>query len=168
MSTVVNWPRSTVRPKVYLDTTIPSYLTSRPSRDVVIAGHQQVTREWWEKRRSAFELYISQLVLDEAGGGDPGAAFGRVKVIQGLPVLDITPEVEELASAILASGVIPRKAATDAAHIAIATVHNMDFLVSWNCVHSANAFIAKAIAKTCGQRGWACPVICTPEELLGE
>lgn len=157
-----------MKPKLYLETTIPSYLISWPSRDLIIAGHQQITREWWEKRRDAFQIYISQLVVDEARAGDPGAARERVKAIRDFPVLDITPEVGVLASGILASGIIPRKAGTGAAHIAIAAVPGMDFLVTWNCVHLANAVIAKAVAKICRQHGWECPVICTPEELLGE
>ena len=155
-----------MRQTLYLETTIPSYLTSRPSRDLIIAGHQQVTKEWWEKRRDAFQIYISQLVIDEAGAGDPGAAQERMQVIKDFSVLDITPEVGLLASGILASGILPRKAATDAAHIAIAAVHGMDFLLTWNCVHIANAAIAKAVANTCRQRGFECPVICTPEELF--
>jgi hypothetical protein len=157
-----------MKSRLYLETTIPSYLTSRPSRDLIIAGHQQVTREWWEKRRNTFQLYISQLVLDEAGAGDPAAALDRMKALQDLPLLDITPEVSELASHILASGKVPRKAATDAAHIAISAVHGMDFLVTWNCVHIANATNAKALALICRANGCECPVICTPEELMGE
>jgi len=153
--------------RVYLETTVPSYLTSRPSRDLVIAGHQQITREWWEMRRHAFRLYVSQLVVDEVSAGDPVAARERLKVIQPIP-LDITPDVAALASNILDSGTIPRKAATDAAHIAIAAVHGMDFLVTWNCVHIANAAIAKALVALCRDHACECPVICTPEELLGE
>src|SRR5271157_587243 len=157
-----------MKPRLYLETTIPSYLTSRPSRDLIIAGHQQITREWWETRRDNFQLYISQLVVDEAGAGDPVAARQRLKVLQDLPLLDITPEVAEVASGILASGKVPRKAATDAAHIAIAAVHGMDFLVTWNCVHIANAAIAKALASICREHACECPVICTLEELMGE
>ena len=153
---------------MYLETTIPSYLTSWPSRDLIIAGHQQITRDWWEKRRGDFQIYISQLVLDEAGAGDPVAARQRLKLLQSLPLLDITPEVAELTSGILASGKIPRKAATDAAHIAIAAVHGMDFLLTWNCVHIANAVIVRALESVCREHGFECPVICTPEELLGE
>jgi len=153
---------------VYLETTVPSYLTSRPSRDLIIAGRQALTREWWERRRDTFQLYISQLVVDEASAGDPTAARERLKAVQDLQLLDITPEVAELASSILASGRIPRKAATDAAHIAIAAVHGMDFLVTWNCVHIANATIAKALALICREHGCECPVICTPEALMGE
>jgi predicted nucleic acid-binding protein len=156
-----------VKSRLYVETTIPSYLTSWPSRDLVVAGHQQITREWWEKRRDNFQLYISQLVVDEAGAGDPVAARKRLKVLEGLPLLDITPEVAEVASSILSSGKVPRKAATDAAHIAIAAVHGMDFLVTWNCVHIANAVIAKSLVSICREHGYECPVICTPEELMG-
>jgi len=157
-----------MKSRLYLETTIPSYLTSWPSRDLIVAGHQQVTKEWWEKRRSSFQIFISQLVLDEAAAGDPVAARERLKALQDLPLLDITAEVTELASRILASGKIPRKAATDAAHIAIAAVHGMDFLVTWNCVHIANAANTKALALICQAHGYDCPVICTPEELMGE
>lgn len=157
-----------MKPRLYLETTIPSYLTSRPSRDLIIAGHQQITRDWWDKRRHDFQLYISQLVIDEASAGDPVAARERLKIVQPLSLLDITPGVAELASSILASGKIPHKAATDAAHIAIAAVHGMDFLVTWNCVHIANAVIAKALVSLCREHGYECPVICTPEELFGE
>ena len=157
-----------MKPRLYLETTIPSYLTSRPSRDLIIAGHQQITRDWWENRLCNFQVYISQLVLDEAGAGDLEAARERLRVLQPFPLLDITPEVAELTSGILASGKIPRKAATDAAHIAVAAVHGMDFLVTWNCAHIANAAMVKAIASICREYARECPVICTPEELLGE
>jgi hypothetical protein len=130
--------------------------------------HQQITREWWEKKGNAFQLYISQLVVDEAGAGDPVAASARVSVIRNLPLLDITPEVSALARAFLGSGRFPRNAATDAAHIAIAAVHGMVFLITWNCVHIADAAITRALALTCLDQGFECPVICTPEELLGE
>jgi hypothetical protein len=96
------------------------------------------------------------------------AARKRMGALQGLPLLDIAPEVADVASSILASGRVPRKAATDAAHIAIAAVHGMDFLVTWNCVHIANAAIAKALAAICREHGCQCPVICTPEELMGK
>ena len=156
-----------MKPRLYLETTVPSYLTSRPSRDLVIASHQQITREWWDERRADFQIFISQLVLDEAGAGDPHASRVRLETLQSLPLLDITPEVTELALGILASGKIPRKAAADAAHIAIAAVHGMGFLLTWNCVHIANAAILKELGGICRAYGRECPVICTPEELLG-
>ena len=142
--------------RLYLETTIPSYLTSRPSRDLIIAGHQQITSEWWEHRRTNFEIYISQLVLDEAGAGDPAMSRERLKLLRSIPLLEITPDVAVLASAFLASGKIPRKAAGDAAHIAFAAVHGMDFLLTWNCVHMANAVIAKSLASICAGHGSAC------------
>jgi predicted nucleic acid-binding protein len=157
-----------VKSRVYLETTIPSYLTSRPSRDLIVAGHQQITREWWEKRGDTFQIYLSQLVIDEVSAGDPAAARERLEALRDLPLLDITPEVTMLSSGILATGKIPRKAAADAAHIAIAAVHGMDFLVTWNCVHIANATNARALAMICKEYGFDCPVICTPEELMGE
>ena len=155
-----------MKQRLYMETTIRSYLTSRPSRDLIIAGHQQVTKEWWENRRGAFEIYISQLVIDEARAGDPDAARERMLIVRDFAMLDITPEVGHLASAILASGILPRKAATDAGHIAIAAVHGIDFLLTWNCVHIANAVIAKGVANICRQYDWESPVICTPEELF--
>ncbi len=160
------WPHCiNMKPTVYLETTIPSYLTSRLSRDLVIAGHQQVTKEWWEKRLGAFEVYISQLVIDEAKAGDPDAARERMLILRDFPLLDITPEVGNLASAILGSGIFPRKAVTDAAHIAIAAVHGIDFLLTWNCAHLANAAIARDVAKICREYNWVPATICTPEEL---
>jgi hypothetical protein len=148
-----------VKPRLYLETTIPSYLTSRSSRDLIIAGHQQLTKDWWETRRHNFDIYISQLVVDEASAGNPAAAQSRLKIIENLPLLDITPEVADLASDLLSSRIIPRKAATDAAHIAIAAVHAMDFLLTWNCVHIANAAISRALVSACRKHGSECPVI---------
>ncbi len=155
-----------MKQKLYMETTIPSYLTSRGSRDLVIAGHQQVTKEWWEQRRHAFEIYISQLVIDEASAGDPDPAQQRMLIVRDFALLDIAPEAGQLAAAILASGALPRKAATDAAHIAIAAVHGIDFLLTWNCVHIANAVISRDIAKICRRYDWESRVICTPEELF--
>jgi len=157
-----------MKPKLYLETTIPSYLAARPSRDLIVAGHQQITREWWVRRRNAFNMYISQFVVDEAKAGDSDAVRERTKIVEDLPLLDITSEVEIIAGALLGSGVISRKDATDAAHIAVATVHGMDFLLTWNCAHIANAGIARAVEDICRRNGYDCPVICTPEELLVE
>jgi hypothetical protein len=156
-----------MKPKLYLETTIPSYLLSRPNRDLIIAGHQQITREWWDARRTAFDMYVSQFVIDEVSAGDTQAAGERIKLIRGLPRLGITHKVNALANGLLAIGVIPKRAAIDAAHIAIAAAHAMDFLMTWNCTHLANATIAKSVASVCGQHGCECPVICTPEELMG-
>lgn len=157
-----------MKPKLYMETTIPSYLTARPSRDLIAAGHQQITREWWEKRRRDFDIYISQFVIDEAGEGDSEAARRRLDIIAEFEHLAITEEVTELASSLLVEGIIPKESAIDAAHIAIAAVHNMHFLMTWNCAHIANAENATAIISVCEANGFNCPVICTPEEVLGE
>jgi len=157
-----------MKPKLYLETTIVSYLTARPSRDIITAGHQQMTQEWWDSRRLDFELFISQPVLQEAGAGDQEAAQRRFKVLEPIPVLELTEEVAALAGALVEEGPLPEKAATDALHIALATVHGMDYLLTWNCKHIANAEMRHAVTAVCHLRGYEPPVICTPEELLGE
>ncbi len=116
-----------MKPRLYLETTIPSYLTAWPSRDLIIAGHQQVTREWWRSRRDAFDIFISPFVLDEAGAGDSDAAVQRLRMIDFLPVLTVTEQVEALAWRLLDSRIIPAKAALDASHIAISAVHRLDY-----------------------------------------
>ena len=155
-----------MKPRLYLETTIPSYLTAWPSRDLIVAAHQQLTKEWWRTRRDAFEICISQFVVDEAGAGDAEAARERLEVLQPLPLLDVTESVHRLASPLLQAGVIPDKAARDAAHIAVSAVHGMEYLMTWNCAHIANAMIVKTVQAICVQNGFSCPVICTPEELM--
>ena len=156
-----------MNPTLYLETTVPSYLTAWPSRDLIRAGHQQITKEWWEKRRAGFDIYISQFVLDEAAAGDAEAARERLAALQGLPLLDLTDQVVDLAGALKTSLALPEKAVTDAAHIAIAAVHGTHFLLTWNCTHIANAEMFVGIGKACQERGFSCPVNCTPEELMG-
>ncbi len=135
---------------------------------MIRASHQQVTREWWESRRSDFDVFISQLVLDEAAAGDPAAARERLAVLTDFPLLDLTEEVSSLAIALVAPLAQPAKTATDAAHIALAAVHRMHFLLTWNCTHIANAEMAMAIQCVWREHGFPAPVICTPEELMGE
>ena len=157
-----------LKARLYLETTVPSYLAAWPSRDLIRAGHQQITREWWAHRRGDFDVFISQLVLDEAAAGDTEAAQERLRVLSGLPLLDLTLEVGVLANALVISLALPAKAATDAAHIALAAVHGMHFLLTWNCAHIANAERALAIDACCRDHGLDTPVICTPEELMGD
>lgn len=154
--------------KLYLETTIPSYLTSAPSRDLITAAHQQITREWWEKQRKKFEIYASQVVVEEAKAGNPDAAKKRLRVLSAFPLLEITPIALELSNELTRSGILPVKATRDAFHISIATVHGMDYLMTWNCVHIANAVIIHRVAKKAMAYGFTLPIICTPEELLGE
>ena len=155
-----------MKPKLYLETTIPSFLTARPSRDFVIAGQQQVTRDWWNDRRPRYELYVSALVLDEVSQGDSAMAEARAEVLKEYSVLAYTAEAEQLTRALLASRLIPAKAAADAAHIAVASAHGMDFLLTWNCRHIANATIVEKLRAVCIREGYAAPVICTPHELM--
>jgi len=151
--------------KVYIETTIPSYLTAWPSRDLVKAGQQQITREWWEIR-DRFELVVSQLVIQEAGGGDPVAAAERLKVLEGLAVLTISDEATALAQRLLEEGSLPQVAAADALHIAIAVVGGVEYLMTWNCRHIANATMRHKIETVCRLSGYEPSVICTPAELM--
>ena len=155
-----------MKPKVYLETTIPSYLTSRPSRDLVTAAHQQITREWWDTRRHDFDLFMSQMVIDEASAGDPEAATRRLEVIASLALLDPQTEGIALAQTLSNHLSLPPRAAADALHIAIAVVNGMDYLLTWNCTHIANAALRGRIEAACRSRGFRVPIICTPEELL--
>ena len=127
--------------RIYIETTIPSYLTARPSRDIVQAARQQLTREWWDVERRNYDLCISQIVLDEAAAGDAEAAQRRMAVIDTLPLLDLTFEVDGLAETIMQSGLLPASASRDAVHIAVTAVHQVHFLLTWNCRHIANATI---------------------------
>ena len=152
--------------RVYFETTIVSYLVARPNRDVVIAGHQQVTHEWWATRRGSYELCISQLVLGEAAAGDEAAARERLAVLQPMTVLETTAAALALASELIRAGALPAKAADDALHIAVAATHAIPFLLTWNCRHLANATMRPIIESVCAEMGYKAPIICTPEELL--
>jgi predicted nucleic acid-binding protein len=154
--------------RVYLETSVLSYLTARPSRDLVVAARQQVTLEWWERRRRDFELVSSELVLDEARRGDSAVAQDRLAFLAGLALLRTTPEAEQLAGAIISAGVLPDRAFADALHIAVAAVHEVDYLMTWNCTHIANAEILPRVGATCRTLGFDLPFICTPDELLGD
>jgi hypothetical protein len=153
---------------VYLETTFISYLVARPSRDVIVAGHQQTTQDWWEKRRSGFECSVSQVVIDEASVGDPAEVQKRLAIIGVLPTLAITDDANALTKAIMAAGILPSHVVRDAAHVAVAAVHAVDYLLTWNCKHLANAQIARRIVVLCEKLGRKMPIICTPEELMGE
>ena len=152
--------------RVYIETSFVSYLTARPSRDVVIAGHQQTTHEWWDARRATYELCISQLVLGEAGGGDPQAAQERLEVLKAMTLLETTGEALDLAKELVRVGALPAKAADDAVHIAVAAINGVPFLLTWNCRHLANATMRPVIEAVCARKGLKAPIICTPEELL--
>lgn len=157
-----------MKPRVYVETTIVSYLAANPSGNLVTAAHQKITHDWWDQRRSSFDLYTSGLVLSEVGAGDPEVARRRLALLEALPLLEPGPQVESLARALLERGPIPRGEPEDALHIALATVHGMEFVLTWNCSHLANAELRPALLATCASEGFELPLICTPEELMGE
>lgn len=154
--------------KVYLETSVVSYLAAWPSRDLIVAAHQEITHRWWRTRRPQFELYASRIVIDEAHSGDEDAARRRLDYLKGLPVLELNQEAKDLGKALISEGVLPRTSVEDALHVAIATVHGIDFLLTWNCRHIANAEMVKPVRGICSARGYDAPRICTPEGLMGE
>ena len=156
-----------MKPKLYLETTIPSYLTARPTRDPLMAGHLIATKKWWRLRRNDFELFISNLVWNEAARGDATAAARRLEILAPLPRLEVTPEADALAASIFKHHLLPAKAADDVVHIAMAAVSEMHFLLTWNCTHISNREIIPGIERVCLDNGYRLPVICTPLELMG-
>ncbi len=152
---------------VYLETSFISYLVARPSRDTIVAGHQQTTQDWWANRRSIFDCSISQVVIDEASAGDPTEVQKRLNIVVGLPSLDVTTDAESLTQAIMSAGILPPHAFQDATHVALCAVHGIDYLLTWNCKHLANAQIKRRIEVVCTKLGYRIPIICTPDELMG-
>ena len=157
-----------MKPKVYIETSVVSYLTARPSRDVVALGRQEVTRHWWETRRQGFSLVISPLVIEEAQQGDAGHARARLEALAGIPSAAVSREARAIASALLKEGALPAKAALDALHIAIAGVHETQYLLTWNFRHIANAQMRLKIETTLRRFDINPPLLCTPDQLLGE
>jgi hypothetical protein len=143
---------------VYVETTIPSYLTAWRSPELVMAARQQITREWWDVERPGFELFISQLVIEEAGAGDPSAAVRRLEVLDGIPLLQRSEEGDALTEVLIRELSLPNKAVADAGHIALATVNGMDFLLTWNCTHIANAIFLPVIEAVCRSFRYEAPV----------
>jgi predicted nucleic acid-binding protein len=153
---------------VYIETSVVSYLTSRPSRDLRAAAWQQTTVQWWEQERQSYELFTSELALAEAGKGDADAAERRLAMLDELPLLLVTDDAKALAGRLMADGSIPSQAEVDALHIAVASVHGMDYLLTWNCRHINNASTKPITRSVCARAGYACPELCTPLELLSE
>lgn len=152
---------------VYLETSIISYLVARPSRDLVTAARQELTREWWGRRRALFEVFVSEAVIAEARAGDAEAAARRLAILADLPLLDVTAEVTRLAGALAKALGLPRQAAADAVHIAAAAGHGIEFLLTWNSTHIANAELRPTIEEVCRNSGYVPPILCTPDELMG-
>ena len=154
-------------PSVYVETSVISYYAARASRDIVTAARQTLTQEWWEDARDRFDLYVSVLVVEEAKGGGAEAVRRRLSAISGLPILEINDAADQLAKRFLAGGAMPVSSPEDALHISLATVHGMDFLLTWNFRHINNAELKTRIRTIIEAAGYESPVICSPEELGG-
>ena len=152
---------------VYVETTIVSYLTVRPTSDLLAAAWQKTTVDWWETQRSRFDLYTSDVALEEAHRGDPEAARKRLEAISGIPVLEIYHPVVALSKALLEGRALPAKAQDDALHLAVSAVHGIDYLLTWNFRHLDNAEIKPIMRHICSRHGYIMPEICTPQELMG-
>jgi predicted nucleic acid-binding protein len=152
---------------VYLETTIVGHIAGRLHSDPFVAARQQVTRDWWRNHARSFALYISQLLLDECGAGDAIAATERFEVVDGLDLLESSDDVDALAAALISGLAIPASEPRDAFHIAIAAVNGVDYLLTWNFKHIANASLRGRIERICRDAGYEPPIICTPDELTG-
>ncbi len=152
---------------LYLDTSIIGYLTIRPSANLITASNALITQNWWDTRRQNFVLYISEVVLEEVARGDQEIAIKRLNLLNNLPLLEVNETVEELAREFLIKSNLPPKAADDALHIALATFYQVDYLLTWNCKHIANAQIQKKLSQISRESGAELPTICTPYELMG-
>jgi hypothetical protein len=154
-----------MKPTVYIETTVVSYLTAWPSRDLIRAAQQRITRDWWDLRRHGFELVSSELVALECAAGDPTAAGERMKLLGGFPQLAVTEAATALADALVAAGSIPASASRDALHVGICATNGVSYLLTWNFRHLANAQMQDSIREACEAQGYKAPVICTPEAL---
>jgi predicted nucleic acid-binding protein len=155
-----------MKPKVYVETSVVSYLTAWPSGDLIISARQKITRDWWRNAPATFELVASERVIREAGFGDADAAKDRLAVLEGLPLLVATHEAQDLVDALVAKGAMPPSELEDAMHIALAVVNGVEYLATWNFKHIANATMRSLINDTCSGAGYLPTIICTPEELI--
>ena len=154
-----------MKPRVYIETSVISYLTARPSNDFRAMSNQNVTLEWWELERPKFELVISEFVIAEASLGHPEAAQRRLAAMLGLVELQATQAVKALGRELVTRNALPAVAEIDALHVAIAAVNGIENLLTWNCTHIANAHTRPKIEATCRALGYEPPIICTPQEL---
>ena len=154
-----------MKPTVYIETSVISYLTSRPNRDLIVAAHQQITQEWW-KQLHLFEPFISEVVYNEISCGDSNAAEKRINAVRNFDYLTINPDVLELAKEYYDAINLSEKAQLDSVHLALAVHHGIDYLVSWNLIHISGARPRKIVEQVNYSNGIRTPIICTPEELL--
>lgn len=161
-------PPPPAKPTVYIETTVVSLLTARPSRDVVGMAHQMITRDWWTLDRPKFDLYTSDFTLAEAAAGDPSASAERLEALRDIPLLEVATPVTALSEQLALALALPPRARIDAAHVAVAAVNGMEFLLTWNCRHLANLALADKIERACEAAGFVAPRIVTPEQLRAE
>jgi predicted nucleic acid-binding protein len=154
--------------KVYLETSVVSYLVARHNRDIIVAAHQELTRQWWEQERNQYHLTVSEVVVREAGAGNPEMATQRRKILEGIDVLEISEQALALAEELVKRGAVPAVASVDALHIAIAVTNGVEYLLTWNCSHIANAKMRRTIDAVCVGNGYRPTILCTPEELTEE
>ena len=154
--------------KIYIETTIISYLTARPSKNILATAWQELTKEWWTHRRTYFDLFTSELVLAEAYKGDAEAAQRRLNHLEDIPIIATTDSAIEFARRLINEGPLPEKAIDEALHIALSAVHRIDYLMTWNFKHIDNAEMKPSIRELCILHGYHYPEICTPQELMGE
>ena len=155
-----------MKTKVYLETTVVSYLTGRGTRDLIVAAHQEEARALWPRLTSDFEAYISALVYEEASRGNPEQAQKRLAAIEAFSVLDVDDDAQELASRLLSDKAVPEEFPEDAIHIALAAVNGIDIVLTWNFAHINNPFKKMLIRQAVENAGYRCPEICSPDELM--
>ncbi|MBD2773071.1 PIN domain-containing protein [Iningainema tapete] len=152
---------------VYIETSIFGHLTARSTNNLILAANINITQDWWQNYSSSFVLYASEVVEDEAAKGDRAIATQRLELLRALMLLELTEEALELSQAFLSQSNLPPKAANDALHMALATVYGLDYLLTWNCKHMANAQIQRKLSQISSALGYVLPIICTPYELMG-
>ncbi len=155
-----------MKSKLYIETSIISYLTARPSRDTFVLANQMLAKEWWNEYRNRFQTFVSELVINEIARGDEGMARLRLHAVRDIPLIDMTDEAYDLAREILRRKILPEKAAVDVSHISISSVHEMEYLLTLNCRHIANVFIYRRVREVCKDFGYEPPEICTLQEIL--
>ena len=152
---------------VYVETSVVSYLTARAASGLLAAAWQTATVEWWDTHRPRFDLCTSALTIEEAERGDPEAAARRLEALSGIAMLPVTDDVASLADELIRKGALPAGAQNDAVHIAVSAIHGVDYLLTWNFRHLANAETKPLVREICEQQGYASLEICTPSELMG-
>jgi hypothetical protein len=157
-----------MKPSIYLESSVISYFVARPSQDIITRGHQETTHQWWNSQLPRYDVFVSELVLNEIGSGDSDAAQKRTQAVHAFEVVRISQDAIDLASKYVAELPLLRDAEADALHLALAVLNNVNFLVTWNCKHIARGSVLKALPLVNMRLGLATPVICTPEELLYE